>query len=348
MDGRFNSRTRVLSKMAIISAIFTLIVIGLGAYTRLTNAGLGCPDWPGCYGHLVVPKSQAAIEKIETMFSSTPLVPKKAWIEMTHRYFAGALGLLIIGLALFSVWAAFKEGLRYFILGVVLLVTVIYQALLGMWTVTLKLMPIVVTAHLLGGMALLALLGLLYWTANAQPQQQHVHQFSTLFKAFALIGLVLLVLQISLGAWTSSNYAALSCPDFPFCNTYLNWNFDFQQAFSISSPVGVSHEGGLLDVTARMTIHTLHRVGALIVSFYLIALAVWARVAAKHDTRLQAIVMWMLLCLMAQVTLGIFNVIFRLPLTIAELHTLGAAFLLMSVVAFNHHVFSQRLQSKVG
>lgn len=342
MEGRFNSRTRVLSKMALISAIFTLIVIGLGAYTRLTNAGLGCPDWPGCYGHLVVPTSQQAIQKIEAAFPSTPLVVKKAWIEMTHRYFAGALGLLILGLALFSAWAAFKEGLRFFILGVVLFATVVYQALLGMWTVTLKLMPVVVTAHLLGGMVLLALLGLLYWTANHQSQQQHAHQYSMSFRVFALMGLVLLVLQISLGAWTSSNYAALSCPDFPFCNTYLNWNFNFQNAFNLSSPVGVSHEGGLLDVTARMTIHTLHRIGALIVSFCLIALAVWARVTARHDKRLQTIVLWMLLCLIAQITLGISNVIFRLPLTIAELHTLGAALLLVSMVAFNHHVFSQR------
>jgi cytochrome c oxidase assembly protein subunit 15 len=196
--------------VAAFATLLTFVVIVLGAYTRLADAGLGCPDWPGCYGKLIVPNT-----------NSLPLDANatKAWIEMTHRYVAGFLGLIILALAVWAI-ANRRSKTQPLVLPIFLVILLGFQALLGMWTVTLKLYPIIVLAHLLGGLTTLA--GLLYLTlmlrnTSFSPLNKNSVQASQLFKALAFLALVALVLQIALGGWTSANYAALVCPGFPYC-----------------------------------------------------------------------------------------------------------------------------------
>ena len=206
---------RVFSKISFIAACLALFVVVLGAYVRLSDAGLGCPDWPGCYGTLTVPQSESAIAHAETAYPDQPVEANKAWKEMIHRYFAGTLGLLVLAIFVLG-WRARKEIKVSPWLPTFLLILIVFQAALGMWTVTLLLKPVVVTAHLLGGMATL---GLLTWLAH-----RHLGIVSTGFshadnlRFWARWALVILFLQIFLGGWTSTNYAALACTDFPTCH----------------------------------------------------------------------------------------------------------------------------------
>lgn len=308
-----------------------LLVIVLGAYTRLSDAGLGCPDWPGCYGHLGVP------EQVDAGQFARPLEHAKAWKEMIHRYAAGVLGVLILTLFVFRV-----QLRRYFAASLwipaLLLATVMFQAALGMWTVTHLLSPPVVTAHLLGGFTTLALVWWLWL-------QQHVPRFSTLYgsivamRGWALGALLLLVAQIILGGWTSTHYAAVACGvDFPLCQGQWWPASDFRTAFSFAWQAGVNHEFGTLENPARTAIHLTHRLGALLVFLYLGGLAWWL---IRRRSGVCGIVPYALLVLLlVQVSLGISNVVFALPLVVATLHTLGAALLLLAVVALNYRLGS--------
>lgn len=330
-----DKHTRIISRIALLGTLLALFVIGLGAFTRLTDAGLGCPDWPGCYGHLTVPNTASEIQNAHANFPGTTVIAHKAWTEMVHRYLAGTLGLLIFALLAFAV--IYKKRDKFMVtIPVLLTVMVLYQAILGMWTVTLQLLPLVVTAHLLGGMLIVSLMWLMYLHSARKPAKND--QFNV-FKPWALLGLIVLFAQITLGAWTSTNYAALSCPDFPYCNGQLVPMLDFKDAFNIFSPIGINYEGGVLAATARATIHFSHRFGALLTTLYLAWLGLWmlirapekgARIAAAH----------VLAILGAQIVLGILNVVMQLPLAIAVLHNIFAAFLLLSVVAVNFYVYS--------
>jgi len=314
-------------QLACFATFLTLIVVILGAYTRLSDAGLGCPDWPGCYGKLIVPKVSALPDHHIIDAADTT----KAWIEMTHRYVAGLLGLVILSLALLALYNRHARN-QPIILPIVLVMLVIFQALLGMWTVTLKLYPIIVLAHLLGGLATLS--GLWWLTLKLQTfktlNQQHLHS-TTRLQYLAMTGLYFLVLQIALGGWTSANYAALVCPDFPFCQgTALNAfpSLQLTKAFQVFNPS--------LSLEARMTIHILHRIGAVMTTLILGWLVV---LMYKHH--LKKLSLSILILLIVQLLLGITNVIALLPLPVAVAHNAIAALLLLTLVTVNFQLQSR-------
>lgn len=311
------------------SVVLALVVIVLGSYTRLSNAGLGCPDWPGCYGQIGVP------EKVNTDEYQRPLEAGKAWKEMIHRYVAGTLGLMIL-LILFMVIKGLPKVKQLIGLPLLVLGVVIFQALLGMWTVTLLLSPLIVSAHLLGGLTTLSLLWWLF--LNQQQKPSTILILPKSFKFASFIALFLVFLQILLGGWTSTNYAALACGiDFPTCAAEWWPKMDFANGFDLSHKPGVNYEFGILDSPARTAIQFVHRIGALIVFVYLSGFAVALFRQNKKSTTKLAILL--LVVLFAQVSLGIMNVVLALPLAVAVLHTFVATLLLLTVITINHVVF---------
>jgi len=322
--GRFR-----LHHLAAAATALAFAVVVLGAFVRLSDAGLGCPDWPGCYGHIGVPDAASGVAGE----FDRPLEPGKAWKEMVHRYFAGTLGLVIAALGVWA-WRQRRQtgegaGLPLFLVGLV-----VFQALLGMWTVTWLLKPLVVTAHLLGGMATLALLFWLALRRGAWPAPQP--GVAPVWRKAALLGLAVVVLQIALGGWTSANYAALACPDFPACYQGQWWPAtDFGEAFTLWHGLGIDYEGGVLAHPARTAIHLTHRVGAVVTLLVVggLALALWRRNPGSGVRRLAGLVG---LLLVAQVALGVGNVVLGLPLAVAVAHNGVAAALLLALVALNH------------
>ena len=317
-----------LYRLTLAALFVTSVVIILGAYTRLTDAGLGCPDWPGCYGFLTVPTQAEHVTQAELAFPERPVEAHKAWNEMIHRYFAGSLGLMI--LALFILSAKAKQSL---FLPSVLLVTVVFQALLGMWTVTMNLQPVVVMGHLLGGFTTFSLLLLQALRLRRQLRPNWLPAIPVvvdkpLLKWLKLSALVL-VLQIALGGWTASNYAAVACIQLPVCEPGWQQKFDLSQALSI--PRGhADYEYGVFPYEARMTIHILHRFGAML-TFALMLGLIWRLWSLKfRGNRQMALILTIFL--FAQVGLGISNVVFHLPLAVAVAHNFVAACLLLSLL----------------
>jgi len=321
-----------IKTLVLISILLALIVVSLGAYTRLTHAGLGCPDWPGCYGLYDVPQTSSEILKAEAAFPERPVEPEKAWNEMIHRYFAGALGLLI----LFITFLSFKNrevGTPVF-LPLLILGVVIFQAALGMWTVTLKLMPVVVMAHLLGGLTTLSLLFLLY----LRVRRFHIREGNiTLikFSKFGFIGIALLTGQIALGGWTSSNYAALTCTELPICQAGWQEQMTFENSFDLIPPERETYEYGHLSHASRVTIHVMHRFGAIVVSLYLLWLSfsVMCKASSSFFQQTSLALVTVLVC---QVGLGISNVWFSLPLGVAVAHNVVAALLMLTLILLTY------------
>ncbi|MEM6510054.1 MAG: COX15/CtaA family protein, partial [Pseudomonadota bacterium] len=202
--------------LVLITVFFSILVVGLGAYTRLSDAGLGCPDWPGCYGFLTVPKHETALLHVEQNYPDMMFEAAKAWKEMIHRYFAGALGLLILALFVFA-WLKRQYPNTPVKLPLALLLLVVFQAVLGMWTVTMNLQPLVVMGHLLGGFSILSLLFLLYLRLKTDPVASSDSGAKPYYR-LALVGLVVLILQIALGGWLAANYAAPHCNGLPLCS----------------------------------------------------------------------------------------------------------------------------------
>lgn len=326
---------RWVAKFALILAVF---VIMLGAYTRLTDGGLGCPDWPGCYGRMVLPSAQPALAAAQQTFPDQPIVAHKAWSEMVHRYVAGTLGTLIIVLAGWALYRRRQDHGQPIVTPLLLVGLLIFQALLGMWTVTLKLLPLVVTGHLLGGMAIAALL--CWLMLSAQPRNVDVRADLHSLRPWVIAGLAILIIQLFLGAWTSTNYAALACPDFPFCQGRLP-AMQWKTAFNIFSPIGPNYEGGLLAMAARVTIHMAHRYWALITFIYLLPLALMLLIS-RRCTELRALGGCLLILLLLQVLLGILNVMLLLPLPIAVAHNGVAVLLLITVVAILQRLYTRR------
>lgn len=310
-------RKKLLQLLLAIACCLTFIVIALGAYTRLTDAGLGCPDWPGCYGHISVPTASLLI----------PVVAKKAWAEMIHRYFAGTLAVLIFMVVVLGFrYARWPFSMLFLLL--------LYQPILGMWTVTWKLAPFIVAQHLLGGMAIFALLFLGYLIVKYEAISQNRFSYSKKAVFFIVLGIILLYLQMALGAWTSTNYAAISCADFPFCQL-APWHYDFHQAFKIVRPIGPNYDGGLLSDAAKKTIQMMHRFGALIISVYWFTLGALLIVKnSNHQAsfNLSKLIFIAIGLLILQICLGIANVLLDRPLLIAVMHNLTAALLLISSI----------------
>ena len=330
------SRTAFARLTAAVS-LLALCVILLGAYVRLSDAGLGCPDWPGCYGHLVVPESPQAVEQANQAHPSRPLHAGKAWKEMVHRYLAGSLGLAIAVVAVVA-WRDRERG-RGVLLPTVLVALVAFQALLGMWTVTLMVNPTIVTAHLIGGMATLALL---WWVTLREGRWWSDLASAPLaaLRPWVRGAVALVIVQLLLGGWTSTHYAAMACPEFPTCHSGEWWPAaDFREGFVLWQPLGVNYEFGVLDSPARTAIHLAHRTGALVVLLYVAALA-WAVVRRSVSPGQRRLGLVLALVLAAQIALGITNVVGRLPLPVAVAHTGGAALLLLAVLTLLHVVTS--------
>ncbi|MFZ5653970.1 MAG: COX15/CtaA family protein [Pseudomonadota bacterium] len=328
-------------RLALAATCLALVVVGLGAFTRLVDAGLGCPDWPGCYGHLLWPTADHEIAMADARFPQAPVETEKTWPEMVHRYAAGTLALCIAGLALISWWR--REDREYpFRLPMLLLFLVVWQALFGMWTVTLKLWPQVVTLHLLGGISTLALLWVLAlrlrnapWVVPAAPAGRLRR-----LKPWMILGVVTVFCQIALGGWTSSNYAALACADFPTCHGQWWPAPDFARGFDVAQEVGPNYLGGLLESEARTAIHVAHRLGALAVTLVLLGLA--AALLAIDWTGARRLAVALSAALVLQIGLGVANVLLALPLPVAVAHNLGAALLLLVLVTLAARTWTLR------
>ena len=334
MNKSFN---RVVS----ISGVLAFCVIVLGAFVRLSDAGLGCPDWPGCYGILVgVPDTAPAIEMANQNYDRAVEIGK-AWKEMIHRYLAGILGLLVFFIAAWLIRGD-KAGNRQVGYGVVLALALSFQAVLGMWTVTWELKPLVVMSHLLGGFTLFNLLGW-QWLRSLSNQHQFVHRIPPALANFSIIVLFALVIQIALGGWVSSNYAALACTEFPHCQGSL-WpqGMDFKNGFIMWRGLGVDYEFGVLDHPARLAIHMVHRAGALVVSSLILIYAWRLFRAAKDVVPLRRVSLVIVGLLILQITLGIANVIGHLPLPVAVAHNGVALLLLFSILSSTYMLKSGR------
>ncbi|GGF63076.1 COX15/CtaA family protein [Alteromonas lipolytica] len=322
-----------MRKLVGFSILLAVVVIVLGAYTRLTDAGLGCPDWPGCYGHLTVPQSETLINAANEAYPERPVETHKAWNEMIHRYFAGTLGLCILAIA---IWSLVKRSPQVPLkLPLLLLVLVTFQALLGMWTVTLNLLPVVVMGHLLGGFSVLTCLFLLYLRL-CRYRLGFVDMRIKRYAAFAVLGIVVLVGQIALGGWTSANYAALACTEFPLCEGDWLARVDIAGAYSV--PEADNYEYGAHDYGERMTMHIAHRLGAVITFLYLgwLAISLYRHSASQH---LRSAAVVLAITLLAQVGLGVSNVVFSLPLQVAVLHNAVAACLLLVLVLITYTLY---------
>jgi len=324
------------STFAGLTALLALTVILLGAYVRLSDAGLGCPDWPGCYGRLGAPSTPDAIDQANHAFPERPVETAKAWKEMAHRYLASALGLAILLLAL-GTWRSrgrFPVGLPS-----LLVALVIFQGLLGMWTVTLRVMPAVVTAHLAGGFVTLTLL---WWLALGQSDLRIVNPTPVLrrLRPWVWGGLALVGVQVLLGGWTSSNYAALACTEFPTCYGGLWWPpTDFGEAFVLWRGAGIDYEFGVLDSAARTAIHLTHRLGALAVLLYIstLSLVILRRARSGLEFGLGIAVAT---ALGLQLGLGVVNILGHLPLAVAVAHNGGGALLVVVLVSLLYFLSS--------
>lgn len=309
-------------RLAGLGAVLALCVIVFGAFVRLSDAGLGCPDWPGCYGQLGAPSSPEHIAAAQAAYPEMAVDTAKAWIEMGHRYIASLLGLLILGLAVIA-WRGRHDSLPWKT-SLALLSLVVFQGLLGMWTVTLLLKPAVVTAHLLGGMTTLALLFGLWLSQRQAPAVAT----GGALRALAVAAIAAVGVQIALGGWVSTNYAALACTEFPACHDgQLLPEMDLTEGFVLWRGIGQNYEYGVLEHPARTAIHIVHRIGAVGVTAIVgaFALLLMAAGAAWRGLGLA-----LLGALTLQIAIGIGIVVQHLPLGLATAHNAGAALLLLA------------------
>lgn len=318
---KFNRFNEVVT-LAVILALF---VVMLGAYTRLTDAGLGCPDWPGCYGRMVLPTLKQGLSRVQQQYPDVPIEAGKAWTEMAHRYAAGTLGVLIVLIGgIRYVWkdalASRTHALPYLLMGLLL-----FQALLGMWTVTLKLLPVVVMGHLLGGMLIFCSLCYLRWQLSGLPGAGR-----PMLRFWVGLGILVVFFQIALGGWVSSNYAGVACLGFPWCHGLSLSDMKFSEGFNLLAPVGSNYQGGLLEIDARMSIQMVHRIWAVVTALYVIGLSGWIYLRTQ-EKRLRQVALIAIILVLLQFVLGLLNVIYLLPLWIAVAHNGVAAVFLAAM-----------------
>jgi cytochrome c oxidase assembly protein subunit 15 len=311
-----------ISKLSFVGALFTLIVISLGAWVRLTDAGLGCPDWPGCYGLLTTPDTVDELAKAREYYPNADIDVGKAWREMLHRYMAGLLGLYVF----FITYISIKYSKRSYTLPVLISILIIIQAIMGMLTVTMLVKPTIVTTHLFFGMLTATLLFI------NSLKYSNISMSSEKIPAIALIVItitwVFLIIQILLGGWTSTNYASLACTDFPKClDQWYPKEMIFNEAFNVINLPDVNYEGGILAYGAKVAIHYSHRITALILTFVFIS-ALYVVFKLNKHSLLKKLMSISIIFFILQVILGISNVAYSLPLNIAVWHTMNAAILM--------------------
>ena len=315
---------KIMKGLSLFGICFAFVVIALGAWTRLVDAGLGCPDWPGCYGFVVFPTTEAEIQLAESRYPQFPYEIDKAIPEVVHRYFAAALGFL----AILLVYFAFKYQLSKKIKAITsfLLFFICCQGLFGYLTVSLKLLPIIVTGHLFGGFITLSLFFYLFLNTTNGIKNHNIGHL----KVLGGVALFALIVQIFLGVWTSTNYASLACADFPTGQGKFIPEMDFREGFNLAQEVGPNYLYGLLDNEARVAIHYSHRISAIVLTiiFLILISRLWFSSAAPLASTLGVI-------LVTQISLGIMNVVYVLPLYIAIAHNLVAALLLLATLMVN-------------
>ncbi|MFM8232567.1 MAG: COX15/CtaA family protein [Candidatus Methylopumilus sp.] len=325
---------QLFKKITLFTTIMAFCLIVLGAYVRLSDAGLGCPDWPGCFGTLTVPESQMAIEKAQHTFPDQIIENGKAWKEMAHRYVAGILGLLILTIGVLA--HKNKKSLKVNILvPYSLLALVFFQAMLGMLTVTLLLKPIIVSAHLIGGMTTLAILTYIcyeHFNKNSKlTLKKDVIFYMTRFS------LILIFIQIFLGGWTSTNYAGLACTDFPTCHGEWIPNMDLKSGFNIFRNLGQTFEGAPISLDALQAIQWIHRIGAVTVIIYFSYLSL--TLMKYKQLRFES--MLLLALIASQFVIGIANLMLHLPMVLAVSHNLIAALLVIIMTVINTKIKKQ-------
>jgi cytochrome c oxidase assembly protein subunit 15 len=328
-------------KMAFAATCLAYVVILLGAYTRLADAGLGCPDWPGCYGHVGVPKHVDDVAAANQAYPERPVEAAKAWKEMIHRYFASTLGLMIFAIGIIAIKKR-KESNHAFKLPLFLMALVVFQGMLGMWTVTIKLNPTIVMSHLMGGMTTLSILWWLTLRSGRLFKTEQIKKLNmSALKTPALIGLVVVVLQVMLGGWTSSNYAALHCVEFPTCTggEYLP-AMNFSEGFTLWHGIEQNFEFGIMSNEARIAIHTTHRIGAVVTALFVIWLGLKLLLTPAYKPLKNAGIA-LLAVVTLQFILGVSNVVLSLPLLVAVAHNGGGALLILTMVTLNHLVRNQ-------
>lgn len=314
-------------RAALAAAFLCAIVVVVGAWVRLTNAGLGCPDWPGCYGHVHPSQLADRVSEINAAYPDRPFDYQRAINEMVHRYIVGVLGIMVLGLVALSVWNRRDAG-QPRVLPWIVLALLVVQALLGMWTVTLLLKPLIVTLHLIGGLTTLALL----WWLALPPERRELKAAERPVRRLAIAAMAVLFVQVSLGGWTSTNYAAAACADFPACHGAWWPHMDFRSAFVLWRGLGIDYEGGVLDAPARVAIHYTHRLGAYLSALVLllVVIGVWRR---AQTAVLRAAGGAVFVALVFQLTVGM-NLIWQgWPLSLGTLHNAGAAALVLAMVA---------------
>jgi cytochrome c oxidase assembly protein subunit 15 len=309
-----------IRRLILAALLLCFVVVVLGAYVRLTAAGLGCPDWPGCYGHLT-PAGAEQSGAAQAAYPDRPLEVGKAWREMVHRYAASTLGLIIVAIAALAI-ATRRQHIISTGYAVTLLIVVVLQGMLGMLTVTWNLKPLIVTLHLLFGLTTLSLLWWLWLSLRGRRRGP---------ACVVLIALIALGIQIALGGWTSSNYAAVACPDLPKCQGQWWPQTDYQDAFVLWRGLSVNYEGGVLDHPARVAIHLTHRIGAVAASMALLY-AAWAVFRRRALAAARPAAVAVLVALALQLAIGITMVLKAFPLPLATAHNAGAALLLLSAL----------------
>ena len=322
--------TNKLSILYLFASFITLLVISAGAWVRLTDAGLGCPDWPGCYGMLSAPISDESLEEAKKLFPNSAIDSGKAFREMIHRYLAGFLGLYVFVISYLTIKANKKNSN---IVVIFLIILILVQSFMGMLTVTEQVKPTIVTVHLLLGMLTVSLL---FWQfLNLKYKNKSGNK--NIFSFFIIICITLLTTQIFLGAWTSTNYASLACSDFPKClNQWWPEGMNFTQAFTFFNLPSVNYEGGFMNFNSKLAIHFLHRIGALFLSIFFLFLFIYI-FFIQNKNKIKEIGVYVLILFVLQIFLGISNILFKLPLLIAVLHTLNASLLLISMISLAYY-----------
>ena len=316
-----------IKNLSLFGICLAFVVIALGAWTRLVDAGLGCPDWPGCYGFVVFPTNEAEIALAEARYPTFPYDINKAIPEVVHRYFAAALGFLAIIMVYYSFKQNENKNIRRWTIG--LLIFICCQGLFGYLTVSLLLLPVIVTAHLFGGFTTLTLFFLIFLMSGKFDILEKMA--IPKLKIIAGIALIVLLFQIFLGVWTSTNYASLACADFPTCQGSYMPEMDFKNGFNLNQEVGPNYLYGLLDNPSRVAIHYSHRISAILVTlvFLILISKLWFSNAAPLASTIGIL-------LITQISLGIINVVYVLPLYVAIAHNLVAALLLLSIFTVNY------------